>query len=133
MSLGACGIVAAWLVCGAYPVSAQGRSAADSELSRSIGRWEASGVSFQSGGAVRRFSVEVERVGDQLQATVPAELKLAGGQVYRLDRVGAGVFRYVDSAGRVVEFALTGENRASFVVVGRGGDGRVTWQLTRST
>ena len=133
MHLRTCSLVLTSLLCGAYSVAAQNRAASDSDLTRSVGHWTASGVSFQSGGAAHPFAVEVQPAGDQLQATLPAELKLAGGQVYLLARAGTGVFRHVDDAGRIVEFTLTGPNRASLLVTGSGGDGRVTWQLTRAT
>jgi hypothetical protein len=126
-----CGVLAAWLICGASLASAQHRAAADSDLDRGVGHWVASGVSFQSGTSAHHFTVEVTSVGDQLQATLPAELKLAGGRVYLLARAAGGVFRHADDEGRVVQFSLTGPNRASLLVTGRGGDGRVTWQLTR--
>jgi hypothetical protein len=132
MHLRACSIVVAGLMLGPYSAAAQSRAVADSDLTRSAGQWTASGVTFQSGGAAHPFAVEVKRVGDQLQATLPAELKLAGGQVYLLARAGRGLFRHVDDAGRVVEFTLTEQNRASFLVTGSGGDGRVMWQLKRA-
>jgi len=56
---------------------------------------------------------------------------VATGQAYLLGPVGPGVFRHVDDAGRIVEFTLTGQDRASLLVTGSGGDGRVTWQLSR--
>ena len=124
-------IVLASLLCGASSAAAQNRAAADSALMRSPGHWAASGVTFQSGGAAHPFAVDVKRAGDQLKVTVPTELKLAGGQAYLLSRVGPGVFRHVDDADRIVEFTLTGPDHASLLVTGSGGDGRVTWQLTR--
>ena len=124
-------IVLASFVCGAYSAAAQNRAAADSDLARTAGHWVASGVTFQSGGAAHAFAVDVVRSGEQLQATLPTELKLAGGQTYLLSRAAPGVFRHVDDAGRIVEFTLTGPDRASLLVTGSGGDGRVTWQLTR--
>ena len=127
------GHVIACLTCAAFPAAAQNRATADSDFIRSVGHWVASGVSFQSGDATHPFAVEVQRVGDKLQATLPVELKLAGGHVYQLARAGAGVFRHVDGAGRIVELTLTGQNRASLLITGSGGDGRVTWQLTRKT
>jgi len=128
-----CTILAtAWLLCGVGPASAQSRAAGDSGLDRAIGHWVASGVSFQSGNAARPFAVDVKRTDGQLQITVPVELKLAGGQVYTLERTGPGVFRHVDAAGRIVELSLTAANRASLLITGSGGDGRVTWQLTRA-
>ena len=127
------GHVIACLTCAAVSAAAQNRVSPDSDLTRSVGHWVASGVSFQSGDARHPFAVEVQRVGDQVQATLPVELKLPGGQVYQLARAGAGVFRHVDGAGRVVELTLTGQNRASLLITGSGGDGRVTWQLTRRT
>lgn len=128
-----CGLMVACLTCAAVSAAAQKLVSPESDLTRSVGHWVASGVSFQSGDATHPFAVEVERVGDQLRATLPIELKLAGGHVYQLARAGAGVFRHVDGAGRVVEFTLTGQNRASLLITGSGGDGRVTWQLTRKT
>jgi hypothetical protein len=127
-----CGIVLGSLIWAAHSAAAQNRAAAEADLTRTTGHWTASGVTFQSGGAARPFAVELKRVGDQVQATLPAELKLAGGQVYLLGRVGPGVFRHVDDAGRIVEFTLTGQDRASLLVTGSGGDGRVTWQLSRA-
>jgi hypothetical protein len=128
-----CGLVVACLTSPAGSAAAQNRVSPDSDLARSVGHWVASGVSFQSGDATHPFAVEVQRVGDQLQATLPVELKLAGGHVYQLARAGTGVFRHVDGAGRIVELTLTGQNRASLLITGSGGDGRVTWQLTRKT
>jgi hypothetical protein len=128
-----CGLVVACLTCAAGSAAAQNRVSPDSDLARSVGHWVASGVSFQSGDATHPFAVEVQRVGDQLQATLPVELKLAGGHVYQLARAGTGVFRHVDGVGRIVELTLTGQNRASLLITGSGGDGRVTWQLTRKT
>jgi hypothetical protein len=127
------GLVLACLTCAAVSAAAQKRVSPDSDLARSVGHWVASGVSFQSGEATHPFAVEVERAGDRLQATLPVELKLPGGHVYQLARAGAGVFRHADGAGRIVEFTLTGQNRASLLITGSGGDGRVTWQLTRKT
>ena len=128
-----CSLVVACLTCAAFSAAAQNRATPDSDFMRAVGHWVASGVSFQSGDATHPFAVDVERVGDQLQAALPVELELAGGHVYQLARAGAGVFRHVDGAGRVVEFTLTGQNRASLLITGSGGDGRVTWQLTRKT
>jgi len=130
-ALPSCVILAAWLMCGVRLAPAQNRAAADSDLDRTIGRWVARGVSFQSAGEPHPFTIEVKRVGDQLHVAVPAELKLAGGRAYLLTRAGVGMFRHVDHAGRVVELSLTGPDRASLLVTGAGGDGRVTWQLTR--
>jgi len=127
-----CGIVLGLLIWAAHSGAAQNRAAADPDLTRTSGHWTASGVTFQSGGAAHPFAVELKRVGDQLQATLPAELRLAGGQAYLLGRAGPGVFRHVDDAGRIVEFTLTGQDRASLLVTGSGGDGRVTWQLSRA-
>jgi hypothetical protein len=62
---------------------------------------------------------------------LPAELTLARGSVYVLARTGNGVFRHADEAGRIVEFSLTASNRAALLITGSGGDGRVTWQLSR--
>jgi hypothetical protein len=127
------GHVIACLTCAAVSAAAQNRVSPDSDLTGSVGHWVASGVSFQSGDATHPFAVEVQRVGEQLQATLPVELKLAGGHVYQLARAGTGVFRHVDGAGRIVELTLTGQNCASLLITGSGGDGRVTWQLTRKT
>jgi len=132
MHLRTCSLVLGWLTWSAPSAAAQNRTAADSDLTRTTGHWTASGVTFQSGGAAHPFAVELKRVGDQLRATLPTELKLAGGHVYRLGRVGPGVFRHVDDAGRIVEVTLTGQDRASLLVTGSGGDGRVTWQLSRA-
>jgi len=131
--LRAFGHVIACLTCAAVSAAAQNRVSPESDLTRSVGHWVASGVSFQSGDATHPFAVEVRRVGEQLEATLPVELKLAGGHVYQLARAGAGVFRHVDGDGRIVELTLTGQNRASLLITGSGGDGRVTWQLTRKT
>lgn len=132
MHLPTWGIVLGLVIGAAHSSAAQNRATADSDLTRSTGHWTAAGVTFQSGEAAHAFAVELKRVGDQLEATLPAELKLAGGQVYLLGRVGPGVFRHVDEAGRTIEFVLTGRDRASLLVTGSGGDGRVTWQLNRS-
>ena len=132
MHLRTCGIVLGSLIWAAHSAAAQNRAAADSDLTRTTGHWTASGVTFQSDGAAHQFAVELKRVGDQIQATLPGELKLAGGQAYLLGRVGPGIFRHVDDAGRIVEFTLTGQDRASLLVTGSGGDGRVTWQLSRA-
>src|SRR2546428_15836 len=94
-------LAAAWLICAVSPASAQSRAAGDSDLDRSIGHWVASGVSFQSGNATHHFAVDVKRADSQLEITLPAELKLAGGEVYALARTRRGVFRHVDSIGRV--------------------------------
>jgi len=132
MHLRTCSLVLGWLTWAAPSAAAQNRTAADSDLTRTTGHWTASGVTFQSGGAAHPFAVELKRVGDQLRATLPTELNLAAGHVYLLGRVGPGVFRHVDDAGRIVEFTLTGQDRASLLVTGSGGDGRVTWQLSRA-
>ncbi len=124
-------VALAWLACASHPASAQGRAAADSELDRNVGEWVASGVFFGSGAAVHPFALDVKRVGSQLQVTLPTELVLPGGQVYLLDRTGAGVFRHVDRSGRVVELSLESSPRASLLITGTGGEGRVTTQLTR--
>jgi hypothetical protein len=124
-------LVAAWLICTVSPGSAQSRAASDSDLDRSIGHWVATGVSFQSGDQGHPFAVDVKRADSRLQITLPAELKLAGGSVYVLARTGNGVFRHADEAGRIVEFSLTASNRAALLITGSGGDGRVTWQLSR--
>jgi len=120
----------------ALPASAQTLSVPDSELAQGTGHWVAYWVSFQvsfqSGeGPAPSFGVDVKRVGNQLQATLPPELALAAGTTYLLDRASAGVFRHTDAAGRVVEFSIRSSHGASLVVTGRGGDGRFTWQLTR--
>ena len=124
-------LVAAWLICTVSSGSAQSRAASDSELDRSIGHWVATGVSFQSGNTAHPFAVDVKRADSRLQITLPAELKLEGGPVYVLARTRSGVFRHADEAGRIVEFSVTANNRASLLITGSGGDGRVTWQLTR--
>jgi len=124
-------VTVAWLACTLHPASAQSPAAPDSELDRSAGTWVACGVFFGSGQAAHPFTVDVKRVGTQLQVTLPTELKLAGGQVYRLDRSGAGVFRHVDRSGRVVELSLESATRAALLITGAGGDGRITTQLTR--
>ncbi|HYL55646.1 MAG TPA: hypothetical protein VEU73_08740 [Gemmatimonadales bacterium] len=77
MHLRACSIVLGWLAWAAPSAAAQNRAAGDSDLTRTTGHWTASGVTFQSGAAAHRFAVELKRVGDQLRATLPAELKLA--------------------------------------------------------
>ena len=129
-------IVLASLLCGAYSAAAQNRADGDSDLTRSAGQWTASGVSVQSGGTTidipHPFTVDIQWQGDQLQATLPAELKLAPWRVYLLARTATGIFRYADGSGRIVEFSLTGPNRASLLVTSAGGDGRITWQLTRA-
>src|SRR5439155_20019936 len=66
------------------------------------------------------------------QISVPPELALPGGRTYQLDRAAPGVFRHVEGAGRVVEFSLKSATSASLLITGSGGDGRRTWQLTRS-
>jgi len=132
MHLRTCGIMLGWLIWGAHSAAAQNRTAADSDVTRTTGHWTASGVTFQSGGTAHPFAVELQRVGDQLQATLPPELKLAGGPVYLLGRAGPGVFRHVDDAGRIIQFTLAGPDRASLLVTGSRGDGRVTWQLSRA-
>ena len=124
-------LVAAWLICTVSSGSAQSRSAADSALDRSIGHWVAPGVSFQSGNTAHPFAVDLKRADSRLQITLPAELKLEGGPVYMLARTSSGVFRHADEAGRIVEFSVTASNSASLLMTGSGGDGRVTWQLTR--
>ncbi len=124
-------LVAAWLMCTVSSGSAQSRSASDSDLDRSIGHWVARGVSFQSGDTAHPFAIDVKRAASRLQITLPAELKLEGGPVYVLARTSRGVFRHADEAGRIVEFSVTAGNRASLLIAGSGGDGRVTWQLTR--
>ena len=124
-------LVAAGLIWTVSSGSAQSRSAADSDLDRSIGHWVATGVSFQSGNTAHPFAVDLKRAESRLQITLPAELKLARGPVYELARTSRGVFRHADEAGRIVEFSVTAGNRASLLITGSGGDGRVTWQLTR--
>ena len=124
-------LVAAGLTCTVSSGSAQSRSAADSDLDRSIGHWVAPGVSFQSGNTAHPFAVDLKRADSRLHITLPAELKLERGPVYELARTSRGVFRHADEAGRIVEFSVTAGNRASLLITGSGGDGRVTWQLTR--
>jgi len=123
--------VAASLICTVSSGSAQSRAASDSDLDRSIGHWVATGVSFQSGNTAHPFAVDVKRADSRLQIALPAELKLEGGPVYMLARTSSGVFRHADEVGRIVEFSVTAGNRASLLITGSGGDGRVTWQLTR--
>ncbi len=124
-------LVAAWLICTVSSGLAQSRAASDSDLDRSIGHWVATGVSFQSGNTAHPFAVDVKRADSRLQIALPAELKLEGGPVYMLARTSSGVFRHADEVGRIVEFSVTAGNRASLLITGSGGDGRVTWQLTR--
>ena len=137
------GIVLGWLVWGPHSAAAQDATAADSDLTRITGHWTSSGVTLQSGGAAHPstvelsdaahpFTVEIKRAGDHLQATLPAELKLESGREYLLARAGPGVFRHVDDLGRIVEFTLTGPDRASLLITKSGGDGRVTCQLKRA-
>src|SRR6266702_3990863 len=83
-------LVAAWLICTVSSGSAQSRSAADSDLDRSIGHWVATGVSFQSGNTAHPFAVDLKRADSRLQITLPAELKLEGGPVYELARTSCG-------------------------------------------
>src|SRR5207249_10006712 len=90
-------LAALWLICTVSSAAAQSPAAGDSDLDRSIGHWVASGVSFQSGNAARHFAVDVKRADSQLEITLPAEVKLAAGQVYALARTRRGVFRHVDS------------------------------------
>ena len=124
-------LVAAGLIWTVSSGSAQSRSAADSDLDRSIGHWVATGVSFQSGNTAHPFAVDLKRADSRLHITLPAELKLERGPVYELARTSRGVFRHADEAGRIVEFSVTAGNHASLLITGSGGDGRVTWQLTR--
>ena len=90
-------LAAAWFICAGSAASCQSPAAGVSDLDRSIGHWVASGVSFQSGNAARHFAVDVKRADSQLEITLPAEVKLAAGQVYALARTRRGVFRHVDS------------------------------------
>jgi len=73
------GHVIACLTCAAVSAAAQNRVSPDSDLTRSVGHWVASGVSFQSGDGTHPFAVEVRRVGEQLQATLPVELNWPAG------------------------------------------------------
>jgi len=125
-------VAAACLTFGASSASGQRPAPADSELARSAGHWVASGVSFQSGRATHPFAVDVKPMEHRLQISVPPELALPGGRTYQLDRAAPGVFLHVDGAGRVVEFSPKSATSASLLITGSGGDGRVTWQLTRS-
>ena len=111
--------------------TAQRPSPADSGIAQSSGHWVASGITFQSGHSAHPFAVDVKRIGDQIEARLPPELAVPGGNTYLLSPVGHGVFRHVDAVGRVVEFALKSPHTASLVVTASGGNGRVTWQLTR--
>src|SRR5437667_11686794 len=124
-------LAALWLICTVSSAAAQSPAAGDSDLDRSIGHWVATGVSFQSGNTAHPFAVDVKRADSRLQITLPAELKLERGPVYDLARTSRGVFRHADEAGRSVQFSLTAGDRASLLITGSGGDGRVTWQLTR--
>jgi hypothetical protein len=124
-------VALAWLAWALPPVSAQSRAATDAELDRTAGTWVANGVFFGSSQAVHPFSVDVKRDRSQLRVTVPTELKLPAGQVYLLDRAGAGTFRHVDGSGRIVELSVASPTRASLLITGTGGDGRITTQLTR--
>src|ERR1051325_1938900 len=101
-------IVTAGLLCTVRFAPAQNAAAPDSDVSRSVGHWVASGVSFQSRGTAHPFAVDVSRVGDRLRVTVPAELRLAGGEVYLLAPAGGGGFRHVDGRGRGGGVCLTG-------------------------
>ena len=121
----------AFLASATSPATAQHPSPADSGIAQSSGHWVASGVTFQSGRSAHPFAVDVRRIGNQIEARLPAELALSGGNTYLLSPVGHGVFRHVDAVGRVVEFALKSAHTATLVVTASGGDGRVTWQLTR--
>ena len=131
-----CSIVLASLLCAASSAAAQNRADADSVLTQSAGQWTASGVSVQSGpftvDSSHAFTVDIQRQGDQLQITLPADLKLGTGRVYLLARTATGIFRYADGSGRIMEFTLTEPNRASLLITSAGGDGRITWQLTRA-
>lgn len=124
-------IVALLLPCAAGLAAAQHAAAPDSELDQAAGHWVAANVSFQSGNSAHPFAIDVQRVGDKIQLTVPSELNLAGGQVYILARSGDRIFRHVDDAGRIVELSLANATRAMLLVTGSGGDGRITWQLQR--
>ena len=143
MHLRTCGIILGWLVWGPHSAAAQKATAADSDLTGIAGHWTASGVTLQSGAAAHPssmelsdaahpFTVVIKQVGDQLQVTFPAELKLESGREYLLARAGPGVFRHVDDVGRIVELTLTGPDRASLLITKSGGDGRVTCQLERA-
>jgi len=123
-------LTAVWLAW-VGPASAQSRAATDSDFARSAGRWAAPGVSFQSGGTSHQFVVEAKRVGNLLEVTLPKELALPGGQVYQLVRTGRGVFQHVDAVGRIVQFTRQAANRATLLITGTWGSGRVTWQLAR--
>lgn len=107
------------------------RVAAAQGFDQNLGHWVADGVTFQSGAAAHPFAVDVQRHGDSIQVTVPAELQLTGGRVYILSRVGPRVFRHVDDTGRIVEFSGASATRATLLITGSGGDGRITWQLHR--
>ena len=122
-------MIALCLTCAVGLASAQNAALSDSELNLTVGHWVASGVSFQSGSTAHPFAIDVKRVGDKIQVTVPSELKLAGGQVYILARAGDRIFRHIDDAGRIVELSLASTTRATLLVTGSGGDGRITWQL----
>ncbi|SRR5712692_6661587 len=126
-----CILATAILVLVARPVAGQHPSVPDSELAQGVGHWVASGVVFQSGRASHRFAIDVKRLGNELQASLPPELVLPGGTTYLLDRASAGVFRHIDAAGRVVEFSVRSPRTAVLVITGSWGDSRVTWQLTR--
>ena len=119
-------ILAVCLMCMARVAGAQAAA-----LDQSLGHWVADGVTFQSGATAHPFAIDVRRVGDSIQVTVPSELKLTGGPVYILTRAGPKVFRHVDDTGRIVEFAGASATRATLLITGSGGDGRVTWQLHR--
>ena len=119
------------LPCAARLAAAQHSAAPDSEFAQVAGHWVAADVSFQSGNSAHPFAIDVKRVGDKIQVTLPAELKLEAGSVYVLARAGVGVFRHVDNAGRIVELSLTSPAHATLLITGGGGDGRITWQLRR--
>src|SRR5262249_11375524 len=129
-------IVFASLLWAAYSTAAQNRADANSDLNRSAGQWTAPGVCVQSGpftvDSPHAFTVDIQRQGDQLQATLPGDLKFGTGRVYLLARTATGIFRYADDSGRIMEFTLTGPNRASLLIASAGSDGRITWQLTRA-
>ena len=103
----------------------------DSDLDQAIGHWVASGVSFQSGNRAHPFAIDIERVRNKIQVTLPPDIKLKGGLVCVLARTGAGVFRHVDAARRIVELSLPDASHATLLITGSDGDGRVTWQLGR--
>ena len=130
-----CSIVFASLLCAVYS-AAQNRADADSDLTQSAGQWTASSVSVQSDrftvDSPHPFTVDIQRQRDHLQVTLPTEVKFGAGRVYLLARTATGIFRYADDSSRIMEFTLTGPNRASLLMTSAGGDGRITCQLTRA-